>query len=216
MAAVKPEGESLAASGFADLALFEERPADAVAILEPAITHDAHMKLPGVAAKYLTLAEARADQGRPADAILAVDQALATSRHEDVLLPAAQLLVELDRESRAAALARELASRTTERAHAYSAIVNAQIAMHRGNAAGAIEMLRGVVQSTDLWLARFTLGTAFLQAQRFDEAQAEFATCQLRRSEAVTLFDDETPTLRYLRVLDQYLRAAATHSLAGM
>jgi hypothetical protein len=48
-----------------------------------------------------------------------------------------------------------------------------------------------------------------MQARRFDEAHAEFATCQLRRGEATTLFDDDVPTLRYLRVLEDYLRSSA-------
>ena len=53
MAAIKPEGASLAASGLADLALYQGRYADAAKILELAITNDAHFgNRPGLANKY--------------------------------------------------------------------------------------------------------------------------------------------------------------------
>jgi tetratricopeptide (TPR) repeat protein len=200
MAAIVPEGPPLAAAGLADLALFQGRPADAVAILEPAITHQAHMKGALLANQYMTLAEAQAGLGQPDDALAAVDRALDNSRTDGILLPAARLLLELEHEPAAAALARELQTRATAEARAYAVIVDAEIALRHDDAEKAITSLRTLIAEQDLWLAHFALGNAYLQAGRDDDAEAEFEICHLRRGEAAMLFDD-LPTLRYLRKL---------------
>jgi serine/threonine protein kinase len=211
MAAIKPEGASLAAVGLADLALYEGRHGDAARILELAITDDAHFgNRRGLATKYLALAEARVGQGRTGDAVVAVERALDASRHESVLLPAARLFLTLQRESEAVALARELHARATEQARAYAGIVNAEIAMRHGDAMRAIEDLRAITAATDLWLARFVLGTAYMQSARYADAVAEFALCDTRRGEATMLFMDDVPTIRYLRLLDDWTRRART------
>jgi tetratricopeptide (TPR) repeat protein len=209
MAAIKPEGASLAAFGLADLALYEGRHDDAAKILELAITDDAHFgNRRGLATKYLALAEARMGQGRTADAVLAVERALDASRHDNVLLPAARLFLTLQREADAVALASELHARATEQARAYAGIVNAEIAMRHGEAVRAIEDLRAIVAATDLWLARFVLGTAYMQSARHSEAIGEFDTCGMRRGEATMLFMEDVPTIRYLALLDEWTSRA--------
>jgi tetratricopeptide (TPR) repeat protein len=209
MAAFKPEGASLAAVGLADLALYDRRHDDAAKILELAITDDAHFgNRPGLATKYLALAEARVGQGRTADAVTAVERALEASRHDNVLLPAARLFLALQREAEAAALARELHARATEQARAYAGIVNAEIAMRQGEAVRAIEDLRAIVAATDLWLARFVLGTAYMQSARYSDAISEFDVCGTRRGEATMLFMDDVPTIRYLSLLDDWTARA--------
>jgi len=149
----------------------------------------------------MALAEAQAELGQPVEALNAVDLALDTSRADGVLLPAARLLLELDHEPAAAALARELQGRATNDARAYATIVDAEIAMRHGEVDKAIAALRALTEEQDLWLAHFVLGKAYLQAERFDEAEAEFELCHLRRGEAAMLFEDDLPTLRYLRKL---------------
>jgi eukaryotic-like serine/threonine-protein kinase len=209
MAAIKPEGASLAATGLADLALYQGRYNEAAEILELAITNDAHFgNRPALANNYLALAEARAGQGRPRDAITAVEHALDASRHDNVLLPAARLYLTLHREADALALARELHARATEQARAYAAIVNAEIAMLHGDALAAIDGLRNIVERTDFWLARFVLGTAYVQSQRYTDAVGEFEICGTRRGEAAILFTDDVPTTRYLASLQHWMARA--------
>jgi tetratricopeptide (TPR) repeat protein len=215
MAAIKPEGASLAAMGLADLALFEGQYDRAADILELAITNDAHFgNKPALANKYLALAEARVGQGRSSDAVTAVGHALDVSRHDNVLLPAARLYLTLHHEADAVALARELHARATEQARAYAGIVNAEIAMLHGNAATAIESLRDIVERTDLWLAHFILGTAYVQSQRYVDAVGEFEMCGTRRGEATILFMDDVPTTRYLVALQPWMTRARAGVLA--
>ena len=209
MATIKPEGASLAAMGLADLALYQGRYDRAADILELAITNDAHFgNKPALANKYLALAEARVGQGRPNDAVTAIDHALDASRHDNVLLPAARLYLALHREAEAVALARELHARATEQARAYAGIVNAELALLQGNAATAIDMLRDIVERTDLWLAHFVLGTAYVQSQRYMEAVSELEMCGTRRGEATILFMDDVPTTRYLAALNPWMARA--------
>ena len=209
MAAIKPEGASLAAMGLADLALHQGQYDRAADLLELAITNDAHIgNKPALANKYLALAEARVGQGRPVDAVAAVEHALQASRHDNVLLPAARVYVTLHREAEALALARELHARATEQARAYASIVNAEIALLQGNAATAIDTLRDVVERTDLWLAHFILGTAYVQSQRYTDAVGEFEMCGTRRGEATILFMDDVPTTRYVAALQPWMARA--------
>jgi serine/threonine protein kinase/tetratricopeptide (TPR) repeat protein len=214
MAAIKPEGASLAAIGLADLALYQRQYDRAAGLLELAITNGAHIgNKPALANTYLSLAEARVGQGRPSDAVAAVEHALEASRHDNVLLPAARLYVTLRREAEALALARELHARATEQARAYAGIVNAEIALLRGNVVAAVDTLRDIVERTDFWLAHFILGTAYVQSQRYTEAVGEFEMCGTRRGEAAILFMDDMPTTRYLAALPQWMsraRAGAT------
>jgi serine/threonine protein kinase len=209
MAAIKPEGSSLAATGLADLALYEGQYDRAADILELAITNDAHFgNKPALATKYLALAEARVGQGRPSDALTAVERALGASRHDNVLLPAARLYLTLHREADAVALARELHARATGQARAYAGIINAEIAMLHGETIAAIDRLREIVEATDLWLAHFVLGTAYVQSQRYTDAVGEFEMCGTRRGEATILFMDDVPTTRYLAALRPWMARA--------
>src|SRR5262249_28347487 len=81
-ATIDAEGASLAAIGLADIALYEERHADAVTILVPAIEVDLNQKnTVGAEAKMIALAEAYRGLGRRPDALKAVEDALKLS-HE--------------------------------------------------------------------------------------------------------------------------------------
>ena len=66
MAAIKPEGASLAAWAWRTLRCTRGNTTGPPNILELAITNDAHFgNRPALANKYLALAEARVGQGRP-------------------------------------------------------------------------------------------------------------------------------------------------------
>ena len=209
MAATGPAGASLAASGLADLALYEGRYSVAADILESAIARDARTPdREGLATKYLELAEARAGQGRRPAAMTAIGHALETSREERVLLPAARLYIRLDRNEEARALAQELEGANDDTSRAYGGVVSAELALDRGDTAGAIETLRMVLKTTDLWLVRFVLGSAYLQAKQYPEAIGELNMCEVRQGEAAALFQDDEPSIRYMGMLQDLVARA--------
>ncbi len=207
MAGTGPEGASLAATGLADLALYQGDEAAAAEILEAAIARDSSTPdRAGLATKYVALAEARAGQGRRDEAVAAIGKALETSREKDVLLQAGRLLVKLDLDAAAQSIASELGANKDGHARAYGGIVDAELALGRGDTAGAIQTLRSVLKFADLWLVRFVLGSAYLQSKQYPEAMEQLNMCHIRRGEATTLGD--VPSMRYLGMLE-YLRARA-------
>ena len=209
MAATGAEGASLAASGLADLALYEGRYDAAAEMLESAIALDARTPdREGLATKYIELAEARIGQGRRPQAVIDVGRALETSRDESVLLPAARLYIALDRNDDALALAKELGAEKDDTSRAYGRIVDAELALDRGDIAGAIETLRRLLETTDLWIARFVLGHAYLQSKQYPEAMEQLNWCAVHQGEAVALFDDEQPSIRYVGMLNELLARA--------
>lgn len=61
-------------------------------------------------------------------------------------------------------------------------------------------------------MLRLALGQAYLQAQQFPEALAEFDAAQRRRGEAASVFLDDVPTYRFLAGLNE-ARAQASAGL---
>ena len=59
-----------------------------------------------------------------------------------------------------------------------------------------------------MWLGRFDLGVAYLQADAYAEALPELEACLKRRGEATALFFDERPTVRYLATLPYWMGVA--------
>ena len=74
--------------------------------------------------------------------------------------------------------------------------------------ADAVEAFSGAVKLADLWLARFALGVAYVQADHYAEGLRELEACQNRRGEASAVFLDDVPTFRYLAVLPYWLARA--------
>ena len=74
--------------------------------------------------------------------------------------------------------------------------------------AEAVDLLTQARGLADLWLGRFDLGIAFVQANAFAEAIPEFEACEKRRGEATALFFDDRPTVRYLATLPYWLGRA--------
>ena len=74
----------------------------------------------------------------------------------------------------------------------------------------AIERLSEAAEIADLWLVRFHLGRAYLEAGYFVEALDEFTLAQDRHGEATALFLDDLPTYRYLATLPYWQGRAQT------
>jgi tetratricopeptide (TPR) repeat protein/tRNA A-37 threonylcarbamoyl transferase component Bud32 len=209
MGKINARGASVASMGLADLALYEGRFSDAQTILKSGITEDEQIKNPaGMAVKQLALAEAYTAEGRTKPALDAVASALQLGREDAVLVPAARMLLAAGKESDARSIAEELGGRLQPKSRAYAKIIEGEIARRRHRLVESVEASQAAQKLADLWLARFTLGVGYVEAEHYAEGLAELDACQRRRGEATALFLDDIPTFRYLAPLPYWLGRA--------
>ena len=199
-------GASLASMGLADIALYEGRPSDAVTILEAGIAADrAANNSFGTETKSVALAEARAAVSGVAAALPIVTGLAKETNDEFAAVPAARMFGLAKRDAQAQELARRLEDRAQPVPRAYARIIAGELALQKGRHSEAITEFLAAIKEADLWLARFGLGVAYVQAGRFGEARSELEACAERRGEATSLFFDDIPTWRYLAVLPYWI-----------
>jgi eukaryotic-like serine/threonine-protein kinase len=188
-------GSSMAASGLADLAVYQGRFSDAVRILEQGAATDLAAKNPEKAAdKFAALAEAQLLRGQTQAAVAAADKALANSQVVKIKFLAAQIYVAAGEIAEAQKLADSLGSESQAEPQSYAKIIEGLIALKRGDTRQAISALTDATKILDTWISRFELGQAYLNAGQFVEADSEFDRCVQRRGEALELFMDNVPT----------------------
>jgi eukaryotic-like serine/threonine-protein kinase len=210
-AAISPDGASFSAIGLADIALFQGRYLDAAAILEPAIAADRSQKnSAGAAAKTIALAEAHSALGRTAQAFKDVDQALALSHDDAVVVPAARVLIRGGADDRAQALIKELSRRLSAQSRAYARLLETERAVARGQAGEAMDALAASKKLADLWFGRFVAGVAYETFGHHVEARDEFQKCAQRLGEASAMFLDDIPTFRYTAALREWTARVST------
>jgi eukaryotic-like serine/threonine-protein kinase len=209
MSKAGPRGASLAALGAGDFAIHEGRFREAVDLLRNGIANDVIAgNTTGQATKNIALADAYTELGDRARAAAAVQTALTASRQDPILAAAAELSFRVGRIAEGRALVNELAAKLPAQPRAYARIIDAQAALREKRYSDAIETLQAAQKVIDLWLGRYVLGLAYLQAGYYAEALAEFETCMKRRGEATALFIDEMPTFRRLSALPSLLTRA--------
>ncbi len=192
-------GASLAAMGNADIALFEGRTSDAVSLLRAGIQADLEAGQKGrAAAKQVLLARAQLQQGLSAAAAVSAQEALKSTKDSDILQLAAKVLVEAGDEAAARDVARILGKRLDRVPQGQAKVIEGEIALKKGQAAEAIRILRDAQKLVDTWIGRLELGRAYLAAEAFTEADAEFDACLRRRGEAASLTLDLQPTFSYV------------------
>ncbi len=202
-------GASVAALGLADIALYQGRPADAVPILEKGIEADlAAQNADPAAEKRIALAEAKLALHDAPGAVAEVDKAIASAKGENVLYPAARILIATNREARALSLADELASRLEPDPQAYAELIRGEAELARGKSAEAIRHFQAAKKIADTWAGRFALGRAYVAAGAFAEADAELEACVKRRGEATAVFLEESPSYRVFPPVEYYLGRA--------
>jgi tetratricopeptide (TPR) repeat protein/predicted Ser/Thr protein kinase len=207
--ATGPVGASFAASGLADLALYQGQPAEAAALLEKSIEVDLAVANAAAAGrKYVMLAQARLALGQKAQALAAADRAVAASKDVSTLFPAARLYIEAGQEAKARALAAELGKRLEADPQAYAKLIEGEILLKRGSAAEAIRSFQEAQKLADTWIGRFDLGRAYLAASAFPEADSELELCLKRRGEATEAYLNELPTYHYVPSVYYYLGRA--------
>jgi serine/threonine protein kinase len=204
-----PLGASIAAAGFADLAIYQGRLNDAISILKRGIAVDMQNKsIYGSADKSVMLARAYLLQGKKQLAVEAADQAIKTYKREDILFAAAQIYIEAGEEAKARNIGGELSKKVRDMHLACAKLIGGDMSLQRGDTANARKLFGEAQGLVDTWLGRFALGRAYLQAGAFTEALSEFEKCEKRKGEATSIFQNDLPTFRYLDSLYYYLGRA--------
>jgi len=202
-------GVSASAVGLADMALFQGRPDDALAILGPAVKADLAAKdASRAAAKYVMQAQAWLMKGQKAKAIAAAESASSGSTDESLLYPAAMVFLEAGNSDKAMELSQKLSQRLEPDPGAYAKLIEAEVQMKRKDYRDAVRTFQDAQKIADTWLGRLGLGRAYLEAEAFPDAETEIDACVKRRGEAASVFLDDEPSWRYFAPVDYYLGRA--------
>lgn len=188
-------GPSYAASGLADIALYEGRFADAARILAEGAAADMADEEPDRAGnKLAALAHAELARGRTPAAVAAAEKAIATSEARTIQFLAARVLVEAGAPQKAKPIAIRLGNDLQAESQSFASIIDGMIARTDGDYRNAVRFLNEANTQLDTWIGHFELGRTYLAAGAFPQADSEFERCLNRRGEALALFLDEEPT----------------------
>jgi tetratricopeptide (TPR) repeat protein len=202
---VSSRGKSLAASGLANVALYQGRFQEGIQILEKGAAADVAEKNPDSAAdKFLMLAHGNLLLGQKQAAAAAAERALANSQSTKVRFLAARTFVEAGEMAKARKLAAGLAAEVHAEPQAYAKLILGEAALKSRDPNQAIQLFTEAKDLLDTWIGRSDLGRAYMEAQAFGEADSEFDHCIKRRGEALELFMDNMPTYSYLPVVYYY------------
>lgn len=201
-------GRSLASIGTADLQMLSGRYAAAIETLRDGIAFDEETGNAGsLATKQIMLAAALAADNATEGAVKDVLADIETPGLEREV-PAALLSLLIDDTETAAGIAESLGSKLQLQSRAYALMIRGLLDMRTGNNVAAIDKLRAALQLADLWLIRFHLGKAYLEAGFAAEAMDEFQICYARIGAATSLFLDDRPTWRYTATLPYWFGRA--------
>jgi len=191
-------GASMAATGLADLALYEGRFEDAVEILEESAAADLAAKNPDAGAnKFAALAYVQWCRQKKQPAIAAAEKALVDSQAVGIRFLVGRIFADAGEIRKAQKLAAGLGSELQAEPQAYAKIIQGEVALRLGDAGAAIKNLTEANTLLDTWIGHMELGRAYLQAGAFVEADSEFDRCIKRRGEALELFEDDVLTYGY-------------------
>jgi len=191
-------GQSMAAQGLADIALYEGRLADAVRLLETGAAADVQAgRLDSAAANFGLLAYAQLLRKQKAAALAAADKALANSKTASTRFAAARVYAAAGEAAKARKLAEGLATESQLESIVYAKLIEGEVALAGKDPRRAIQLLNEANKQLDTWIGRFDLGRAYLDAGLFPDADSEFDRCIKRRGETLDLFD-YVPTYSYL------------------
>jgi eukaryotic-like serine/threonine-protein kinase len=198
-------GASIAATGLADLALYEGRLTDAAATLEKAVAADAAAKDEDSAAdRTATLALTQVTLGKTREAVASATKAASGSKEPDVLYRAAQVYLAAGQEAKAMQLVAPLAQRLEAEPQVYAKLITGEAQLKKGNAREALTAFQDAQKLADTWLGHFDMGLAYLARSAYIEASSEFDVCLRRRGEATSVFLDDVPSYHLLPAVYYY------------
>ncbi len=189
-------GASFAVAGLADVALYQGRTADAIALLNEGISADTAAKnVTAVAKKRVALAEAHLARGDTAAAAREAERAALES--DSVALPAALALARAGKASAALKIASGLAAKIDADPRAYAGLVRAEVHLAQNQARLALDALRAAQSLADTWLGHVLMARTYLALDQFAEASSEIDVAIKRKGEATAIGLDDWPTYRY-------------------
>lgn len=201
-------GRSLGNLGIADLALLRGDYAAAIKTLRAGIAHDEETGNTGsLATGRVMLADAFAASG-DADSAKATLGPVLQDSGLGRAVPVALVSLELGDTQTATRVAESLASKLQPQSRAYGLMIGGMLELKVGKQVAAIDKLRAAIEMSDLWLVRFQLGKAYLEAGFSAESIAEFQICYDRIGDATALFLDDRPTWRYTATLPYWFGRA--------
>ncbi|MDH5621661.1 MAG: tetratricopeptide repeat protein [Gammaproteobacteria bacterium] len=202
-------GVLTATLGLADTAMFVgDTDAAIAAIRDGTAAAEAAGSQYFLATYHMAMAEAQMMAGDPSAASSAVSDALAVSSGLSRQVPAALISIETGDFSAAERIATELGGTLQPQNRAYAQMISGIIALRNGKYVEAIDAINGGIEFADLWLLRYWLGRAYLDAGYFAEALDEFTAAADRHGEATSIFLDDLPTYRYVVTLPYWLARA--------
>jgi len=202
---VSERGAFLAASGLANLALYEGKYREALQILEKSVAADVAAKKPDRAADHFAmLSYAALQRGEKQPAVVAAEKALANSQSAKIRFLAARTFAAAGETAKARKLAASLGSELRAEPQAYAKLIEGEAAMQEKDLPKAIQAFTEAKKLQDSWVGWFDLGQAYLESGLFVEAGAELDRCLKRRGEALEFFDDGMPTYSYLPAVYYY------------
>jgi tetratricopeptide (TPR) repeat protein len=191
-------GQSMAAPGLADIAVYEGRLTDAVRLLEAGAAADLRAgRLDSAAADFTMLGHTQLLRKQKTAALSALGKALANSKAVSPRFAAARIYAAAGETSEAHKLADGLASELQLEPPVYAKLIEGEIALEEKDARKAIQLFSQANNQLDTWIGHLDLGRAYLEADSFVEADSEFDRCINRRGETLDLFD-YVPTYGYL------------------
>jgi tetratricopeptide (TPR) repeat protein len=198
----------IADSGLGDLALYQGRLTEAVALFERGAAADVAAKSPDAAAeKLVALAYTQLTRGDNARAIAAAERALATGSAVKIRFLAGRILAEAGSADRAREMAAGLASQLEAEPRPTRKSSKA-ISRSEGRPGEAVDRITESIKLVDTWIGRFDLGK-LLRRGRLHASRFEFDRCIERRGEAMALALDAEPTYGYLPPVYYYQDACA-------
>jgi len=205
LAAISPAGASSAAQGLADVALYEGRTKDAIALLDAGIASDLAAKNTSAAAvKRVAMADAFLAQGNQTAAARQAEAAVAGNPSDAVQLTGGLLLARTGQAAAALKIADALAAKLEADPQAYALLIRAEGALAQTNARAALAHAREAQKLADTWPGRVILARAYIAAGAFTEATSELDAAMARSGEAVAVALDDVPTFRYFPQVHYY------------
>jgi tetratricopeptide (TPR) repeat protein len=183
-------GQSMAARGLADIALYEGRLGDAAQLLEQGAAAELQAgRLDSAAADFAVLGYTQLLRKQKAAALAALERALANSKAISPRFAAARVYVAAGETGKARSLAVALGADSQLEPQADAKLIEGEAALQEKDPRKAIELFTEANKLLDTWIGRFDLGRAYLEAGLFVEADSEFDRCIKRRGETLDLFD---------------------------
>ena len=199
MAALNAQSASIAALGRADLLLYQGKAGEAATLLDPAIESDLAAKYGYLAInKLITRARAQRLLGNQGGATASLEKALESSPSAAQRALIALELVEMGDYTEADNISQPLKHMLQAQARSWWGIVQGEKLLAQGEIVPAVDELSKAIGLADLWRARFAKGKAYVKADYFAEALAEFDACLARRGEATAILLDDQPSINHV------------------